>query len=163
MPGKEPKEEATIREVLAELGFIDLGGVLKNGLLAMACFTVLLAAIVLISSAGYRFRDLGVPDWAIWLLLAWLVVHSATSRLSFHKWSWNRYFPCFNWLGSFVLAAYLLGVVYLLILATNLDGRIGRFLAFVLLWFVYTAPFAFFMSAIGAGYARVMEKRKGGT
>lgn len=160
---REPSKEATLKEVLAEVSLIDVGRILKGGLATMGCLLVFFAVIGAIStateSAGYGLDDLGVPYWPIWLIFAWAMVHSGTSSTSYHQWIMSWYFPKLGWFSSLLLAAYLLGFVYLVIEVLDLDLGLERTVAAILVWMVYPSPFILFLAVIEAGYAKLMERR----
>jgi len=164
MTGKKLEKEATLREVLAEVSLVDLGGMLKRGFATIGCWTLMFAIIFLITTisegAGYGWDTLGIPDWILWVLIAWLWVHIATSQRSSHEWNVSWYFPKLNWFGSLFLSAYLVGFVYLFLWVIDLEVGLERFGAFLALWFGYTAPFVLLLSATNAGYEKLMEKRR---
>lgn len=162
MGGTDPEKEATLGEVLAEVSVADLGSMLKGGLTTMGCWAVFYLVIFLFTtvtdSADIGFESFGVPDWIVWLLFAWMMTHAATSHRSFHQLSW--YFPKLNWLGSLLLAGYLLGFVYLAMAVSHMEVGAARLLAAFAVFVGYLAPFAAFLAVTHAGYDKLMEKRR---
>jgi hypothetical protein len=162
MGRKDPETEATLGEVLAEVSLADLSPMLKRGLAAMGCWAVFYLVIFLFTtvtdSAGVGFDSFGVPDWIVWLLFAWMMTHAATSHRSFHELSW--YFPKLNWLGSLLLAGYLLGFFYLAMAVSHMEVGAARLLAAFAVFVGYMTPFAAFLAVTHAGYDKLMEKRR---
>lgn len=165
MGRKEPSKEARLGEVLAEVSLVDVWRIVKGGLATMGCLGVFFAIIFAITSvsesAGYGMDDLGVPNWLVWLLLSWAFVYSATSETSWHELSMSWYFPKLGWMGSLILAAYLVGFAYLFIWVSNMEVGVERLLSFLIVWLGYTSPFLLFLSAISVGHTKLMEKRMG--
>lgn len=157
-------KEASLREVLAEVSLLDVGRLLKSAFLVLGClgiFYALFFGVGAVASAatGYTMNDLGIPSWVIWLLLAWAYVFGATNDRSFHEWNASWYFPKLGWFSSLLLAAYLVGFVYLSIPVFEMEQGLDRLLAAMLLWLAYAGPFLVFLSAINIGHQKLMEKR----
>lgn len=155
-------KEATLREVLGEVSLLDVGRAIKSGLAAVGCLLVFLIAVGAATSfgesAGYDM-SFGIPDWMIWLGVAWLFAYSATSLTSYHTINASWYFPKLGWLGSLLLAAYVVGFGYLNSWVWKMEMGFERALMGVLVWVGYTTPFLLFLSVIGIGHAKLMEKR----
>ncbi len=134
---KEPSKEATLKEVLAEVSLADVGGMLKTWLSTLGCLGIGMAFVLLFTAATQGVGlpdDWGIPGWLVWLVLAWLFVHEATSVRSYHKLDMSWYFPKLGWFGSLLLAAYVVGFIELLFWVNSLDKGVGAGLAFFAVW-----------------------------
>jgi hypothetical protein len=163
MSRKEPSREATLKEVLAEVSVADIGNMFKGWLKTIGCLALFLAVVFLLDvglkGAGVSDWGFDIPGWVWGGLIAWAVIHQATSETSFHRLDWSWYFPKQGWLGSLLLAAYAVGFIYLLIWVWNMERGIGSGLAFFAVWLGYTAPFTAFTAVTSLGHKKLMEKR----
>lgn len=158
------EKEATLREVLGEVSLLDVGRLLKNTFVTLGCLGIFYAIIfgvgaVASNATGFKMSDLGIPGWVIWVLVAWAYVFGATSDRSFHEWNASWYFPKLGWFSSLLLAAYIVGFIYLNIPIFNMELGAERALAAVTFWLGYAGPFLLFFSAINIGHSKLMEKR----
>ena len=159
------EKEATLKEVLAEVSLLDVGRMLKEVFLSIGCLAIFwaiffVADATVFEPAGWRFSNLGVPDWAIWLFFTWIILAVATTEKSYHEFKASWYFPKLGWFISLLLAGYIVGFFQLMSWANSLS-RIGdKGIAFGAIWFGYLVPFLLFFSAINIGYAKLREKRQ---
>ncbi|NTZ44046.1 hypothetical protein G7A66_13350 [Altererythrobacter sp. SALINAS58] len=158
------EKEATLREVLAEVSLLDVGRLLKSTLLTLGCLGIFYAIIfgvgaVASNATGFTVSDLGIPGGVFWIFVAWVFVFGATSDRSFHEWNASWFFPKLEWFSSLLLAAYIVGFIYLNIHIFSMELGAERALAAVTFWLGYAGPFLLFFSAINIGHAKLLEKR----
>jgi hypothetical protein len=163
LAGRQTSKEATLGEVLSEVSLADLGRKLKSGAIWTACWLVFCGFILVVTSAGkdagYDIEQTGIPDRVFWLIMAWAFTYVATSERSYHEVKESWYFPRLGWFSSLLLAAYLLGFVYLLIEIAKMEIGLERGVAFGAVWIGYSSPFIFFLSVIAVGHSNLMDKR----
>ena len=167
MARTEPSKEAALKDVLAEVSLTDVGAMLKGWLRTMGCLGIFFAVGFLIDfasdAAGVKLPDWGIPSWVWWwvwwLLIAWMVAYEATSHRSYHSFDTSWYFPKLGWFGSLLLAAYAVGLVYLVIWVFDMGKGTEGALAYVAVWLGYVSPFTAFIAVTSHGHAKLMEKR----
>jgi hypothetical protein len=165
MWGVNEEKEATLREVLAEVSILDVGRMLKQAFLGAGCFAIFSGIIFFADAAvsettGWRFSNLGIPDWVIWIVFAWMGVAATTTEKSFHEAKMSWYFPKLNWFTSLLFAAYLVGFFQLMTWVYSLPRGLESAFAFGAIWFAYFCPFLMFLAAINIGYDKVIAKRQ---
>lgn len=158
------EKEATLREVLSEVTLLDIGQLLKNTFVTLGCLGAFFVVIILVGSVagtatGFHFSDLAIPAWAIWLVITWFYLWASTHDFSYHEFKASWYFPKLGWLGSLVVAAYLVGFVRISVAIFDMPLGVERGAAAIFAYLVYAGPFFLFFSAINIGHRKLLDKR----
>lgn len=163
MARTEPSKEATLREVLAEISIVDLLRMLKKDLARIGCWGLFMVVIALVSAVvtGTKadVESWGIPGWVVWIFLGWGYAYAMTESHSYHTLEISWYFPKLGWFWSLVFAAYAVGFVELVFWVGSMEVGWDRTVAAIAVWLGYTFAMIFFLSAINAGHAKLMEKR----
>lgn len=158
--------EASLKEVLAEVNFLDLWAAAKAIFSQMGCLLIFFAILAFIGQVTGYSRDtgygFGIPDWAFWLFTIWIFVGLYTSDTSYHEHRFAWYFPKLGFVWSTPLAFYfLVGIEIYRGGLPDMDAweKAGHFLLAAIWWF----PFFLGVSLLEIGHNRLMGKRANGS
>lgn len=158
----EQDNEASLREVLAEVSVLDLWAATKTIFSQWGCFAIFLIIATVLDNATSivtgSIDSLGIPDWGYWLFLIWVCLAFCTQYTSYHDYRFTWYFPKAGWIRSLPLAAYLLiGVQIFRGDNTGADfwAKAAHTAVLAAWWF----PFFLGIMVLQIGHGRVMEKR----
>ena len=154
-------KEATLREVLAEVSVLDLGGQIKTVLASIGCLGVFL---VISSGIGAGVSaiapDLTVPDVVWRAMLVFIFVMAFTENKSYHEFRFEWYFPKLGFGGWVTLTAYIVGVWEAFELAAGIQETMPQYIAIGFVWLILLLPFFLFLGILEVGHKRLVEKRR---
>lgn len=157
------KQDATVREVLAEVTMLDLWAAVRGLFSLWGCLGVFFLVSLFLGSIGSFVTGsedgFGIPSWAVWLFLIWILIGGYTENHSYHEHRIAWYFPQVGWIGALPLAAYCL-VGFQIIRSGDPDASFtSKALHFALIvsWWL---PLALAILILEIGHGRLMEKRR---
>lgn len=83
------KQDATVKEVLAEVTMLDLWGAVKSPFTQWGCLGAFFLVSLLLRSIGTLVTGsedgFGIPSWVIWLFVLWIFIAAYTENHSYHE------------------------------------------------------------------------------
>jgi len=156
-------QDATVREVLAEVTMLDLWGAVKSLFTLWGCLGVFFLVSLLLGSIGSFLTGsedgFGIPSWAISLFVLWVVIGGYTENHSYHEHRFAWYFPKVGWIGALPLAAYCLVGIEIVRSGDPGASLASKALHFALIvsWWL---PMVLAIFVLEIGHRRLMEKRR---